>query len=100
MLGTKMTSQQWLSLPLEFIPTEKETFPIRLKNCLLNFLSDECRRQGRLVQVGDVLLIDAGNIRAPNFGKVSAAQLREWQNNWRQEFGEDFEKELKIWEAS
>ncbi len=100
MVGTKMTSQQWLSIPLEYMPTEKTTFPLRLKNCLLNFLSNECRKEGRLVQVGDVLLVDADNSRIPNFGKVSAAQLRLWQAKWRDEFGDDYEKELKIWSAN
>lgn len=91
------TPQEWLSMPLLHFPTDKSTFPVRLKNAILNCSP----RQGdRLIMLGDVLTIDVENFRCPHFGKVSAAQLRQLQNKWREEFGDDFEKELKIWSAS
>lgn len=95
------TTQEWLSMPLSHFPTDKKVFGSRLKMRLEGKLHLKCKEQERSVQLGDVLLFDPNSLkREPNIGKVSIQQLKNWQAKWRQEFGEDFEKELKIWEAS
>lgn len=95
------TPQDWLSMPMRHFPVSKQQFGSRLKRALEFELREKCRQEQRSLQLGDALLFDANKLKGyPNIGKISIQQLTNWQAKWRQEFGDDYEKELKIWEAS
>ena len=93
------TPQQWLSMPLRHFP--KKLIGSRLLSMLELETWPDRKEQERSAQLGDSLLVDPNSLKGRrNIGKVTIKRLADWQAKWRQEFGDDYEKELKIWEAS
>jgi len=90
--------QMWLSLPIQFFPIDKETFPIRLYHALqmIGRWDDTPPFKGE-ARLGDALALNAADYRCVNYGKATARKLADWQAYWWDRFGSDLDQELDRW---